>query len=284
LRRRWRKTPTPRPFARSRTSSNGARPELEELAKAQWTRAFINELPDDAFLYIESGGAKDDAGKTVPRSLRHFPYRDRSGDVDVAHLRNAIARIPQSTAVGLTDDKKNELQERARRLSHATQEAVESASKSEDVSSLEVGDAGLPAPVALLAVLEKRIPLLKTSEERYVLGIVLEPETVDAQNDIYSATEVRDAAHRFMEEYQNIGWMHRDLVNGRVKILESYLAPTSFALDGTQVHKGTWLLAVRILDDELWGQIQRGELTGLSIGGSAARSEATGVGVKNASP
>jgi DNA adenine methylase len=104
-----------------------------------------------------------------------------------------------------------------------------------------------------------------------VLGIVLEPETVDAQRDIYSAAEIRDAAHKFMEEYQNIGLMHRDLVNGGVKILECYLAPTSFELDGTQVRKGTWLLAVRVLDDALWMQIKSGELTGLSIGGSAAR-------------
>jgi hypothetical protein len=43
----------------------------------------------------------------------------------------------------------------------------------------------------------------------YVLGIVLEPERVDAQQDIYSAAEVREAAHRFMEEYRNLGLMHR---------------------------------------------------------------------------
>jgi site-specific DNA-adenine methylase len=126
----------------------------------------------------------------------------------------------------------------------------------------------------LAAVLGKRIPLLKTGEERYVLGVVLEPETVDAQSDIYSAAEVREAAHRFMEEYQNVGLMHQDLVNGRVKILESYLAPAPFDLDGTQVRKGTWLLAVRVLDAELWAQIKAGELTGFSIGGSAVRNAA----------
>lgn len=113
--------------------------------------------------------------------------------------------------------------------------------------------------------------MLKTGEERYVLGIVLEPETVDAQDDIYSAAEIREAAHRFMEEYRNIGLMHRGLVNGRVKILESYLAPTSFTLDGAQVRKGTWLLAMRVLDDDLWSQVKNGELTGLNMGGSAAR-------------
>lgn len=174
---------------------------------------------------------------------------------------------------------------------HAAKPALEDLAKRQGsrTSTVSVGAGAQPPPrtdsdhpasvpgatddvrARLAAVLGKRIPLLKTDEERYVLGIVLEPETVDAQNDIYSGAEVRDAAHRFMEEYQNIGLMHRDLVNGRVKILESYLAPASFALDGTQVRKGTWLLAVRVLDDDLWAQVKSGELTGLSIGGSARR-------------
>lgn len=46
----------------------------------------INDLPDSAFAYIEPGGDKDDDGKTVPRSLRHYPVHDE------AHARNAYAR------------------------------------------------------------------------------------------------------------------------------------------------------------------------------------------------
>jgi DNA adenine methylase len=122
--------------------------------------------------------------------------------------------------------------------------------------------------------LAKQIPVIKTDEERYVLGIVLEPETLDAQKDIYSAVEIRDAAHRFMEEYRNVGLMHRELVNGRVKILESYLAPADFDLAGSRIKKGTWLLAVRILDDDLWRQVKDGEIGGFSIGGSANRQSA----------
>lgn len=124
-------------------------------------------------------------------------------------------------------------------------------------------------------ILQKRIALLKTDEERYVLGVVLEPETVDAQNDIYSADEIRSAAHRFLEEFGNVGLMHRGYVNDKVKILESYLAPAAFEVGGVQVKKGTWLLAVHVLDDELWSQVKAGELTGLSIGGSARRQEAS---------
>ena len=62
---------------------------------AEWTSAYINDLPDSSFAYIEPGGKLVD-GKTEPRSLRHFPYKDAEGNVDLAHLRNALARAPQS--------------------------------------------------------------------------------------------------------------------------------------------------------------------------------------------
>lgn len=70
--------------------------EREQEMKAQWTSAYIDSLPDSAFAFIESGGDKDSEGKTTPRSLRHFPYKDANGNLDEAHIRNALARIPQS--------------------------------------------------------------------------------------------------------------------------------------------------------------------------------------------
>lgn len=57
---------------------------------AQMTAADQNDLPDSAFALIQGGGTKDSSGKTVPRSLRHFPVHD------AAHVRNALARLPQS--------------------------------------------------------------------------------------------------------------------------------------------------------------------------------------------
>ena len=109
------------------------------------------------------------------------------------------------------------------------------------------------------------------NDERFVLGIVLEPEVVDAQGDIYSAEEIRAAAHRFMEEFGGLGLMHRLRVNEQVKVLESFLAPTDFTVGELTIKKGTWLLAVRVLSDELWERVKTGELTGFSIGGSARR-------------
>jgi HK97 family phage prohead protease len=80
---------------------------------AVWTTAYINDLPDSHFLYVEPGGSKDDQGKTVPRSLRHFPYKDASGKVDLPHLRNALSRIPQSK---LPSEVKSRLTTKAQRL------------------------------------------------------------------------------------------------------------------------------------------------------------------------
>ncbi len=54
------------------------------------TAEAMNNLPDEAFAYIEPGGTKDPSGKTVPRNKRHFPVHDAE------HTRNALSRAPQS--------------------------------------------------------------------------------------------------------------------------------------------------------------------------------------------
>lgn len=67
----------------------------EALEFAEWDTSYINDLPDSAFAVVESGD-KDESGKTVPRSKRHFPHHNSSGSLDLPHLRNALARAPQS--------------------------------------------------------------------------------------------------------------------------------------------------------------------------------------------
>jgi hypothetical protein len=99
--------------------------ELDDDTKrefAVWSTAFVNGLPDSAFLYVESGGSKDSSGKTTPRTLRHLPYKDSSGKIDLPHLRNAIARIPQMS--GVSDSLKASLQARARKLLGAKSQSM----------------------------------------------------------------------------------------------------------------------------------------------------------------
>ncbi len=121
----------------------------------------------------------------------------------------------------------------------------------------------------------------KEEEERFILGIVLEPNdgadgaplAPDTQGDIYSREDIRRAAHGFMEKYRVLGLEHEDsLRDSQAVILESYLAPVAFKLNGQSVRAGTWLLAERILDDDLWKRIKDGELNAYSIGGDAVRT------------
>jgi ATP-dependent protease ClpP protease subunit len=89
---------------------------------ALWSTATVNNLPDSSFLYVESGGSKDGEGKTTPRTLRHFPYRTADGAIDLPHLRNALARIPQSS---LPADVKARLTAKAEKLLKSANQIAE---------------------------------------------------------------------------------------------------------------------------------------------------------------
>ncbi|GEM_PF-3336569 len=91
---------------------------VNESESEKWTVEYINDLPDSAFLYIEPGGEKDEEGKTVPRRLRHLPYRDKENKIDLEHLRNAIVRLSQENTGKdwLTDDLREKLLSKARAL------------------------------------------------------------------------------------------------------------------------------------------------------------------------
>lgn len=146
------------------------------------------------------------------------------------------------------------------------------------VTGIEFAEGATIDPVAdkAPAVVEKRVRLLKSKEERYVLGVVLEPtlelNKPDSQNDVYSAEDVRQAAYNFMENYQTIGIQHTKAAGDKIKILESWIQRDDTVIDGQEVAAGTWLLGVRIVDDDLWEAVKDGSFTGFSIGGIAQRA------------
>jgi DNA adenine methylase len=143
--------------------------------------------------------------------------------------------------------------------------------------SIRVGEIAQPAE-STKRVLAKAIKVVRkeeATEERFVLGIVLEPlkemGEADVQDDTYSADNVRKACHLFMSDYGNMGLQHQFNMNGKVKILENWISPDDCLIGNQTVIKGTWLMAVRIIDDVLWSDIKEGKLTGFSIGGYAKR-------------
>lgn len=81
-----------------------------------WTAPYIYDLPDSAFLYVEPGGTVVD-GKTIPSTLRHFPYRDASGAIDPVHLNTAVKRLESTKGLpGMTETTKTALLDYAEAL------------------------------------------------------------------------------------------------------------------------------------------------------------------------
>jgi len=117
------------------------------------------------------------------------------------------------------------------------------------------------------------IPISKVNEEkRIVTGVVLQPEEVDGQGDIVSAEVIEETAHKFLMNYvkarAQIGLMHEDFTR-QIEVVELYIAPAEFKLGGRKVKKGSWLMSVFIVDDEVWEAVRSGAITGFSIKGLA---------------
>ena len=118
----------------------------------------------------------------------------------------------------------------------------------------------------------KTCNILKSDEEkRIVTGIVLQPEVVDAQGDIYSEDVIGEAAANFLADYNRqteLGLQHKMFGND-VQLISSWVSPVDFILGGQTIKKGSWLMSVRILDDKIWEAVKSGKITGFSIGGVA---------------
>lgn len=212
-----------------------------ELEKAVWTTKFINNLPDSSFAYIESGGKKDSEGKTKPRTLRHLPYKDASGKVDLPHLRNAIARAPR--VKGISAEKAKAIQDKLRKI-------LARMSKS----------------------WEARI--VKADDERHIVyGVVMEPDVYDTQSDITDEIEIEKAAHEFMISSRMMDKQHKDVLSADVAVpVESYIALADFDLGGETIIKGSWVMATYIPDDDIWQSVKKGEINAYSIRGFGVRT------------
>jgi uracil-DNA glycosylase family 4 len=106
-------------------------------------------------------------------------------------------------------------------------------------------------------------------EKQLVYGIVLEPGSVDAQNDTISAEEIERVAHVYLRDSRVVGESHKGKAGANV--VESYIAPVDFTLGGQNVTKGTWIMVAKINDSKLWQDTKDKKLNGFSIGGFSRR-------------
>ncbi|RTL06438.1 hypothetical protein EKK58_05655 [Candidatus Dependentiae bacterium] len=134
------------------------------------------------------------------------------------------------------------------------------------------------------------------AEEQFVLGPVLIPGKFDLQGDRVSKEWIRKTAHEWMMNYQNVGLEHAvspddidgfkadvaGLMNGKIKVVQSYLTLEDSFINGRFYPEGTWLLGAIFVDADLWAKVKSGEIRGWSIGGYAKRNPVSSQSVPEA--
>lgn len=108
------------------------------------------------------------------------------------------------------------------------------------------------------------------AEKRLVFGVVSEPLTVDAQGDVLSEEEIERFAHNFLINSRNFDVRH-NWKRVRASIVESWIAKSDFEWMGQVIKKGSWIIGVKVFDDDLWGKIKAGVYRAFSIGGRGVR-------------
>lgn len=113
----------------------------------------------------------------------------------------------------------------------------------------------------------------KVKKQRIVYAAVLVPGEPDLDADkgekILTAEEIEGVAHKWMEEYGNIDYMHG--LNNVAKPVETFILPIEWEVEAygekMLLPVGTWILAAKVVNDKAWKEVEDGKLTGFSIMG-----------------
>ncbi len=114
--------------------------------------------------------------------------------------------------------------------------------------------------------------LRKTNSTKHILkGVVYKPNEVDSQGDWMSSETIEEMAYLFMKKSamgQVDTYHNSELIPAY--ICESYIAQKT---DPDGYPEGSWIVAIKVEDPEVWDQIENGTLGGLSLAGTAIRDE-----------
>lgn len=111
------------------------------------------------------------------------------------------------------------------------------------------------------------------TDNHFVTGIVYEPMVEDSQGNYMTEAEITKAAHWFMKNDGDVDVQHCFKKCDGAEVVESYIAKCDMEIEGQEVKKGTWVMTMEITDANVWKSIQKGEITGFSMGGAGVYSE-----------
>lgn len=116
--------------------------------------------------------------------------------------------------------------------------------------------------------------IVKTdAENHYVTGIVYEPMEEDSHGNFMTEEEITKAAYWFAKNGDKVDLQHSFEPLDGATVVENWIAKADFEIDGEAIQKGTWLMTVEVADESVWEGIEKGEITGFSMGGLGNYSE-----------
>ena len=116
--------------------------------------------------------------------------------------------------------------------------------------------------------------ILKTdAANHYVTGIVYEPMAEDSHGNYMTEAEITKAAYYFAKNGDKVDLQHSFEPLDGATVVETWIAKADFDIGGEAVKKGTWLMTVEVTDASVWESIEKGDITGFSMGGMGNYSE-----------
>lgn len=111
------------------------------------------------------------------------------------------------------------------------------------------------------------------ADNHYVTGIVYEPMAEDSHGNFMTEEEITKAAYWFAKNGDKVDLQHSFEPLDGATVVENWIAKADFEIDGEAIQKGTWLMTVEVTDKSVWEDIEKGEITGFSMGGLGNYSE-----------
>ena len=111
------------------------------------------------------------------------------------------------------------------------------------------------------------------ADSHYITGIVYEPLTEDAHGNYMTEQEITKAAYWFAKNGNQVDVQHSFEPLEKAAVVESYVAPCDMSVGEQAIKKGTWMMTVEVDDPDIFEKVQKGEITGFSMGGVGKYSD-----------
>lgn len=119
----------------------------------------------------------------------------------------------------------------------------------------------------------------KTDERQIAYGVAYPAKPLgwsDTQGDWIQPAEIELMAHNYMLKSRQYDINHARLASyDEAQIVESYIAPADFTLNGHAITKGSWIVATYFPRPEAWAAVKAGKIQAYSIKGRGKRTRLT---------